>query len=160
MQLYFTNTGNTHSPDAAAGGVETTKVSNHTAPVIWVTYSDSITMIVCRYTASSMSELAASAKCAKIQLDSPRISAALALLEETQGTRSLDGCAKGSPYRAPSRSRDTHARAVFRSCNRPLTQSPRGLPRHAARQSLTTQPPETGSGPLQVYLLPAAIQER
>jgi len=75
----------------------TMKVLNHTAPVTWVTYSHYITMIMCRYSAGSMSELAASAKCA----NSPRISPALALLEEPQGKRSWMAAQEGSPNRGP-----------------------------------------------------------
>ena len=91
------------------------KISSHTADMSGVTNGNLITLIMCRYSASSMF-----GTCNKLlfrggQLGSRPVSAKLTFLEETRGKNILNGWRKSSSQQKASRSRDKYVRAIVRA---------------------------------------------
>lgn len=109
-------------------------VGTHVAQVTCITDSYYLTLIMCRYSASSMSKLAASSSSGESRRNSGPTLGRATFLEELQGKRSWLAAQNSSQNRAPSRSRDRCDR-IFPSCSKSLNLQPQGLPRHAVRQS-------------------------
>jgi hypothetical protein len=75
-------------------------IEAHATHVTAVTYSDDFTLIMCRYSASSVFELAASSSSGEIRLNLDRVSVALTLPEEPKNKK-LNGCSKWQPQIGP-----------------------------------------------------------
>lgn len=111
-------TGKVHSEKAGFARLAGPTIEAHAATVSWVTYGYYFTLIMCRYSASLMSELAASFSSGEIRLDCGRVPAALTFQEEPQD-KELRGCAKWQPQTGPHRSQgNKYVRADL--CSRPL----------------------------------------
>jgi len=118
------------------------KFTNHTDYVSGITYNHFLTLIMCRYSASSICELAISSSSGEIRLNDSRGSAELTFLEETNRKKESEWLAR-QPTKGPIGSRGNCVRAVI-WCSYHNT------------QTNGTQLPETERAPLKVSLLPAA----
>jgi len=74
--------------------VQARKPFNHADRVTAVTDSDNLTLVMCSYSASSMSEPATSSSSGEVNLGSRPVSAELTFLEDTRSKNNLNGWRK------------------------------------------------------------------